>query len=369
MKTNPILHFCILCIVFATPPLRLSFALVDKTNQTALLQKLITWDEYSVIVRDIFQKVRALGYSAVSFYLDWVLLEHEPGHVHMEGVFDLTEFFDAASGAGIYLIARPGPYINAEVSGGGFPGWLSRLPGRLRSTDENYLDAIAPYIKSTGESIAKGQITNGGPVILFQPENEYTLCVNTTGYTQVNNMTVGGIDSSCLDKEYMVYVQKKYREAGITVPYIIYDAFSVGNFAHGSGAGAGDIYSFDHYPLGWGVAPPDSSNWSAFLDPLRMYNFTLHNRMAPGSPMAISELQGGVPDPWGRPGVEQAAAHINSEFARVFYKFNYGFRVTIRLPRAPLFRVEFFDVQKKAAEVFRNSKYLGILRCCVLKHA
>ena len=277
MKTNPILYFCILCIVFATQPLRLPFTLADKTNQTAPLQDLVTWDESSVLVRgeriillsgefqpyrlpspglwlDIFQKVRALGYSAVSFYLNWALLEHEPGHVRIGGVFGLDEVFDAASEAGIYLIARPGPYINAEVSGGGFPGWLSRLPGRLRSTDEDYIDAITPYIKSTGESIAKGQITNGGPVILFQPENEYTLCVHTTGYTQLNNMTVGGIDSSCLDKEYMVYVQKKYREAGITVPYIVNDAFPVGNFAPKSGAGAGDIYSFDHYPLGWAVA-------------------------------------------------------------------------------------------------------------------
>lgn len=158
MKTNPILHFCIVCTVLATKPLRLPFTLADKTNQTAPLQDLVTWDEYSVLVRgeriillsgefqpyrlpspglwlDIFQKVRALGYLAVSFYLDWALLEHEPGHVRIGGVFGLDEFFDAASEAGIYLIARPGPYINAEVSGGGFPGWLSRLPERLRSRE------------------------------------------------------------------------------------------------------------------------------------------------------------------------------------------------------------------------------------------
>ena len=30
------------------------------------------------------------------------------------------------------------------------------------------------YSRRVGEIIAKGQITNGGPVILFQPENEYT---------------------------------------------------------------------------------------------------------------------------------------------------------------------------------------------------
>lgn len=37
-------------------------------------------------------------------------------------IFDLQAFFDAATETGIWLNARPGPYINAEVSGGGFPG-------------------------------------------------------------------------------------------------------------------------------------------------------------------------------------------------------------------------------------------------------
>jgi beta-galactosidase GanA len=58
-----------------------------------------------------------------------------------EGVFDLQPFFDAASKAGIYLIARPGPYINAEVSGGGFPGWLQRVNGTLRTAAADYLNA------------------------------------------------------------------------------------------------------------------------------------------------------------------------------------------------------------------------------------
>jgi beta-galactosidase GanA len=58
-----------------------------------------------------------------------------------EGIFDLKPFFDAASEAGIYLLARPGPYINAEVSGGGFPGWLQRVNGTLRTAAEDYLNA------------------------------------------------------------------------------------------------------------------------------------------------------------------------------------------------------------------------------------
>lgn len=54
---------------------------------------------------DIFQKIRSMGYSAVSFYVHWALLEGKAGDFSAEGVFALTPFFAAASEAGIYLIA------------------------------------------------------------------------------------------------------------------------------------------------------------------------------------------------------------------------------------------------------------------------
>ena len=82
---------------------------------------------------DVFQKVKALGFNAVSFYVHWALLEGQPGHYLAEGIFAFEPFFEAAQQAGIYLIARPGPYINAESSGGGFPGWLQRIKGQLRT--------------------------------------------------------------------------------------------------------------------------------------------------------------------------------------------------------------------------------------------
>ncbi|KAG9541580.1 putative beta-galactosidase, partial [Aureobasidium melanogenum] len=129
-----------------------------KPYKRELLQDLVTWDEHSLFVRgerimiysgefhpfrlpvpslwlDVFQKIKALGYNAVSFYADWALLEGKQGDFTAEGVFAWEPFFEAAQEAGVYLIARPGPYINAEASGGGFPGWLSRSPGILRTRD------------------------------------------------------------------------------------------------------------------------------------------------------------------------------------------------------------------------------------------
>ena len=128
------------------------------------LQDIVTWDEYSLFVHgervvifsgevhpfrlpvpslylDVFQKIKALGFNTVSFYVDWALLEGKPGKFRADGIFDLEPFFEAATKAGIYLLARPGPYINAEVSGGGFPGWLQRVKGHLRTDSPDYLHA------------------------------------------------------------------------------------------------------------------------------------------------------------------------------------------------------------------------------------
>jgi beta-galactosidase GanA len=69
----------------------------------------------------------------------------------------LEDFFAAASEAGIYLVARPGPYINAESSGGGFPGWLSRYTAVERTP--SYLPLTENYVKNIGQIIAKAQIT------------------------------------------------------------------------------------------------------------------------------------------------------------------------------------------------------------------
>jgi len=102
-------------------------------------------------------------------------------------------------------------YINAESSGGGFPGWLQRISGQLRTRAPDFLAATDNYVANIGAAIAKAQITNGGPVILVQPENEYTGSSGTV---------TGGFP----DPVYFAYVKKQLRDAGIVVPLISNDA-------------------------------------------------------------------------------------------------------------------------------------------------
>ena len=65
---------------------------------------------------DIFHKFRANGMNTVSTYFFWSY------HSASKGTYDFTtpgkdiqRLFDAAKEAGLYVIARPGPYMNAEV--------------------------------------------------------------------------------------------------------------------------------------------------------------------------------------------------------------------------------------------------------------
>lgn len=188
---------------------------------------------------DVFQKIKSMGFNGVSFYVDWSLVEGNPGQVVTEGIWNLERFFDAATEAGIYLIARPGPYINAETTAGSIPGWVLRINATIRSDDAEYLKTTEKYMSTMGRVIEKAQITHGGPVIMVQPENEYATWPDVSEDEFPSQM----------NRKYMRYVENQLLDAGITVPLIMNDNKALGYWAPGSGLGATDIYGIDSYPL------------------------------------------------------------------------------------------------------------------------
>lgn len=211
--------------------------------------------------------------------------------------------------AGLYLIARPGPYINAETSGGGFPGWLQRVPGHLRTNDSSYLEATDLYVQTIGEIVAKAQITNGGPVILVQPENEYTQAQAEVVFPNA---------------DYFAYVEQQYRNAGIVLPFINNDAGAKGYFVPGSGLGAVDLYGYDAYPMrydcGHPYAWPNITEGSYF----NTGYYNVHLNQSRYTPNAIPEFQGGAPDGWGGVGEGGCAILMGPETEQVLYKNNYA---------------------------------------------
>jgi hypothetical protein len=172
------------------------------------------------------------------------------------------------------------------------------------------LKATDVYAENIGKTIAAAQITNGGPVILVQPENEYTVATSSV--------------QPFPDPVYMTYVENQLRNAGIIVPLISNDASPKGYNAPGQEAPV-DIYGHDGYPLGFDCANP--TTWPDGKLPTNWRD--LHLQQSPTTPYSIIEFQGGSFDPWGGPGWDKCSVLVNSEFQRVFYKNLYSFGVTI----------------------------------------
>ncbi|KAF7521836.1 hypothetical protein G7054_g12330 [Neopestalotiopsis clavispora] len=300
------------------------------------LPDLVTWDKYSLSIRgermfifsgefhpwrlpspglwlDVFQKIKAMGFNAVSFYTYWGLVEGTPGRVRFDGVFALEPFFAAAAEAGIYLIARPGPYINAETALGGYPGWTARIKAPLRGDDPEFVDATEAYAAEVGRLIADAQITRDGPVVLLQPENEYDT------WPGVNNSDF----PLQLNRNYMEHVKQQFKDAGVVVPQMVNDHLNQGNWAPGSGLGETDLYGIDAYPMRYDCAHPDI--WPKIRWPEGWQ--TTHQMYSPNTPFFVAEFQGGSGTGWGSVNQDSCNALVNEESVRVLWKNNYSFAI------------------------------------------
>ena len=124
--------------------------------------------------RDRLRKARAMGLNTISTYVFWNLHEPKPGVYDFRGQLDVAEFVREAQQEGLYVIIRAGPYVCSEWDLGGLPAWLLADPSmKLRSNDESFLRPAAKWMAQLGRELGPLQITNGGPIIAVQVENEY----------------------------------------------------------------------------------------------------------------------------------------------------------------------------------------------------
>lgn len=151
--------------------------------------------------RDRFVKIKQAGFNTIDTYVFWNYHEREKGQFDFS---ELEEFLTLAGEFGFFVIVRPGPYVDAEFERGGFPAYViaqrfpvrSMHPDSLR-TSKHWYDNVLPIIR-------RHQITEGGPIILMQIENEMD-------FTDV---------SEAEQLEYMRFLARLAWDAGIQVPLI-----------------------------------------------------------------------------------------------------------------------------------------------------
>jgi beta-galactosidase GanA len=86
---------------------------------------------------------------------------------------NIQRVLDYAKEAGIWVIARPGPYANAEANAGGLALWGSDGSfGGLRENSTAYYNAWLPYVTKIGEILGKNEVANGGVSFVFLQDSE-----------------------------------------------------------------------------------------------------------------------------------------------------------------------------------------------------
>jgi beta-galactosidase len=139
---------------------------------------------------DRLQLLQNNGMDTVSTYIPWLWHELPNGEVDLEGRThpqrDLIAFLDLCASRGLRVIARPGPFIMAELKNEGMPYRLydapfkqpvtwDGAPTRTRTLDylaPDYLAAAKGWYAQVMPVLAQRLKTRGGPIIAVQLDNE-----------------------------------------------------------------------------------------------------------------------------------------------------------------------------------------------------
>ena len=208
---------------------------------------------------DIFKKMKALGCNCVETYCAWNMHEKVQGIYDFTGILNIAEFIRTAEKCGLMVIVRPGPYICAEWEFGGLPWWIQNMEGmEIRCSNEKYMQCFEQYLVKLFEQIKPLLVTNGGPIIMMQCENEY-------GY-------YGD------DKIYLKHLYDFYRSIGIDVPLFTSDGTSETDLLDGTIEGC-------FATLNFGSRVEE--------------NFVAHDKLFPDQPKMGMEMWNGWFDAWG----------------------------------------------------------------------
>ncbi len=164
--------------------------------------------------RHRLKMIKALGLNTVATYVFWNFHETAPGVWDFStNNHNLREFIKLAQEEGLMVILRPGPYACAEWEFGGYPWWLVKNKDLvIRTNNKPFLDSCNVYISKLVDQVKDLQITNGGPVIMVQAENEFGSYV-----AQRKDITLEE------HKKYSLAIRDQLLKAGINVPLFTSD--------------------------------------------------------------------------------------------------------------------------------------------------
>ena len=155
--------------------------------------------------RHRIQMAKAMGCNTIAVYIFWNYHESSPGKFDFKtGNRDIAQFIKIAQEEKMWILFRPGPYVCAEWDFGGLAPYLLKIPDiKVRCMDPRYMKAVENYLTHISKIIKSLLVTNGGPILMVQIENEYGSYGN--------------------DKNYLEALRNIYLKNGIDVPFYTAD--------------------------------------------------------------------------------------------------------------------------------------------------
>jgi beta-galactosidase len=241
--------------------------------------------------RHRIRMARAMGLNTVAIYVMWNHHEREPGVFDFEtGNRDITAFIRLCAEEGMWVYLRPGPYICGEWTNGGLPAWLLRDPDtQLRTRDDpRYMAAVRHYIAALAPRIAPLMAGAGGPVLMLQVENEYSMFADDVGYLEAlrDLWREHGIDGPFSVSDGLKDLQR--RKAYPPGAALGLDGADVDDLLKGSGfAGESPVWVGEGYP-GW------LTHWGEPAFASKDYVETLSHVMGAGYSFNLYVVHGGT---------------------------------------------------------------------------
>lgn len=245
--------------------------------------------------KDRLSKIKACGYNTVDLYFCWGYHSRKQGVYDFTGIKDIRALLNLTAELGLFVIARPGPFINAELSLGGLPEWLLNIPDiAIRNKKDGDFIYSKPYMHALKEWYSRiiPIINEYHNVIAFQIENEY--------YTNE------------AEPDYLQELYDLARSLGVKAPIFHNDALSVGLYSD-----IVNIYAFDTYPT-----INLDYDWKNFPDAFGILDNAENNLggCCENAPLFIAELQGGWFDKWGGIGYEKIWDRFKKEHINIVTK-------------------------------------------------
>lgn len=156
--------------------------------------------------QDRIDKLKAAGFNTVATYIPWICHEMNRGEFDLDGhtrpELDVEGFIELCAQNDLYFIARPGPFIMAEMKNEGIPSWVIRDYPEIKPlswdgvrvecntvdySNPDFLRCAKNWYAQIMPLLGKHLQPNGGNIIGVQLDNEIGMlswCANAPDLTE-----------------------------------------------------------------------------------------------------------------------------------------------------------------------------------------